>query len=299
MKNIFQVSLNDLSIYGLNELFDSLSYTFKKKSIDYILVGALARDILLLKVYKLELMPRATSDIDIAILVNNWEEYEIITNELIKTQKFKKTQSIHRFIYSEKIEVDIIPFGEIASPNNKIKWPPDYLNIMSMVGFIEVYDNAATIKYDNENSFKIASLEGLIILKLIAWSDRKRQKDAQDISLLLKNCFYVYLSSAEFGGAPDEKENYDLDFTLYGVRMMGNKISLLLKSAPQVKNEIIKILEKEIIESESSRLATEMLESRFEINEKYEYNLKLLKELSEGINEDIISHVTLLFHRNE
>lgn len=90
-------------------------------------------------------MPRATSDIDIAILVNNWEEYEIITNELIKTQKFKKTQSIHRFIYSEKIEVDIIPFGEIAAPNNKIKWPPDYSNIMSMVGFIEVYDNAITI----------------------------------------------------------------------------------------------------------------------------------------------------------
>lgn len=282
MKNTFRICLNDLitpdQIESLKDICDILN----KKSIRFILVGALARDILLLKVYNLELMTRATADIDIAIIVKNWIEYEEIINILIKTKKFSKSDLIHRLLYNCKVKVDIIPFGEIAVPNDIIKWPPDYSTEMSMFGFNEVYENAIKIIFENKKLLKVASLEGITILKIVAWSDKKRQKDALDIGLLLKNCFDAYLNLDEFKGIDNVNDNQK-DINIYGPRIMGNKISSMLKS-DKIKDELVRILEREISKTSGIILAAEMSDSRNK-SESYEFNLKLLKELKDGIIE--------------
>lgn len=56
----------------------------KVAGIDYMLVGATARDILLTHVFDLP-FGRATYDIDFAVAVASWEKFEQMTTGLIQT----------------------------------------------------------------------------------------------------------------------------------------------------------------------------------------------------------------------
>ena len=62
-------------------------------------------------------------------------------------------------------------------------------SIMSVLGFKEAFESSVEIKINNNKSIKIASIEGLIVLKIIAWNDRKSQNDALDIKAILINYF--------------------------------------------------------------------------------------------------------------
>lgn len=147
--------------------------------------GAFARDIYFEeKNLKLDIR---TKDVDFAILVKDWDEFnqvkELLKNEMSMTEDAKK---VYRLMCGG-IPVDLIPFGEIAEPGATVNWPGQFRARMKVQGFQEAFDNAETITLESV-SVKVVIPEMLVALKLSSWSlGSVRTKDAMDIRLILEN----------------------------------------------------------------------------------------------------------------
>lgn len=98
---------------------------------------------------------------------------------------FKKTRVEHKFVHiSTAIEIDIVPFGLIAEPNQLLEWADG--NKMSLLGLNEALSTAKIIDIDGIK-LKVVNPSVLLVLKLIAWNDRQEIKDLEDIDFILKN----------------------------------------------------------------------------------------------------------------
>jgi predicted nucleotidyltransferase len=181
--------------------------------------------------------------------------------------------------------IDIVPCGDIAMPDEEIKWPPDYTTVMSTIGFEEVYKHAIDVEFSDDISIKVASLEGLCILKLIAWGDRGSDKDAVDLKMFLKNYFDIY-SDEIYKHHPDliQKENFH--YIKCGTRVLGRKLASIMKANYRLELIIVRLLKQEIGDEEYSKLALAMgLPPSFETDTQYKTNYELLKELLNGIQD--------------
>ena len=160
------------------------------QDVPFIIVGASARDLVMHHAYGAPIQ-RATMDIDLAVQVQDWADFERIRDGLIR-QGYTKTGLPHRLHGPNGAPVDLLPFGAIESDDSVIKWPPAGDVQMSVVGFQDALDNAdwLTIAAEPELELPVASPQGLSLLKLVAWSERdaqKRRKDAADIAYLASN----------------------------------------------------------------------------------------------------------------
>jgi len=73
-----------MNLPQLRTLFDTLEITFESLGIDYYLVGALAREVWFRKG---DVRFRATKDVDFAILIGRYAEFEMVKGRL-KNQGF-------------------------------------------------------------------------------------------------------------------------------------------------------------------------------------------------------------------
>lgn len=163
----------------------SISEIFDREGVNFIVIGALARDIYFeTKHLKLDIR---TKDIDFAILVKDWSEFnqvkELLKKEMNMTEDADK---VYRLKCGE-IPVDLLPFGEIALPDLMLKWPGSFRERIKVLGFQEAFDHAATLTLEGVN-VKVIIPEMLVALKLSSWSHGAgRTKDAMDIRLVLEN----------------------------------------------------------------------------------------------------------------
>ena len=128
---------------------------------------------------------RATLDLDIAIAITNWDMFDYVEIKLLEHSDIKKDKTQkQRYLYKGLLRFDIVPFGEIKQNDDKIYWPPDESVAMTVLGFEEVSDAAEFVRIDNEFEIEVASLSGLFLLKLFAWSDRNHShnRDADDFN---------------------------------------------------------------------------------------------------------------------
>ncbi|WP_314817770.1 nucleotidyl transferase AbiEii/AbiGii toxin family protein [Capnocytophaga gingivalis] len=201
----YRILSKELSNPELKEILQALNSFFQSKKIDFYIVGATARDILLTNLYGL-IPERKTMDIDIAIAISDWKEFEIIERELPQREYFEKNnQQKQRFMYKEFYAIDVIPFGGIAQKDGNIYWPPDGVIAMSVLGFPEIAAATISVNIDDEFAIKVSSLSGFFLLKMMAWKDRylSSSKDAYDIALILLH----YLGINEQRAV---QEHYDL-----------------------------------------------------------------------------------------
>ena len=197
-------------------------------NVPFLLTGAAARDIVLVNLWGMS-PGRATVDIDFGFAISSWAEFERLRDGLVNTGRFRRVpHQTQRLIYEDpenafEIPVDFVPFGGVASEHQTIAWPPEGDFVMNVVGFDEALTSALPIELESGLILAVASLPGLVILKLIAWCDRhaENNKDAVD--------FWTVLSSYAQAGNEDriyeheidllEKLGYDL--TLAGASLLG------------------------------------------------------------------------------
>jgi len=176
----------------LKNVFDTVEKTFTELSIDYYLIGALARQIWY---EKAEMKFRTTRDIDYAILVGSHQEYEAVKQYFIENENYLPArENAFVLISPDGLQVDLLPFGEIESQGS-VKIEGTGMTTIQISGMKEVYENGTeVVSFETGNSFKTATLIGIVILKLIAYDDRpeRRQKDATDIGNILVNFFYLH-----------------------------------------------------------------------------------------------------------
>ena len=113
------------------EILRHLNATFHRLGTDYFIIGATARDIVLNHVFGIA-PTRATVDIDFAIALTSWKQFQGIRQELLDSGHFRERRrtAIHSLVFEPDergfgYPVDLIPFGRIEDPPREIAWPPD------------------------------------------------------------------------------------------------------------------------------------------------------------------------------
>jgi predicted nucleotidyltransferase len=222
----------------------------------YFLAGATAREIMLRGVFGLS-PGRATLDIDFGFAVESWAEFEKLKSALIKTGKFKASDKVQQRLYyfvseHQRMIVDLIPFGSIEEPKGSITWPPDKDTIMNVIGFGDALSSAVTVKIADDLSVFVASIVGMTILKLLAWTDRRSEtnKDASDLLKILKDYAIAGNEERLYVDEVALLEEVEFDLDVAGARLLGadtarlataeaaEKIRLLLDSEPDVEDLI-------------------------------------------------------------
>ena len=271
-KELLNVSgkLDRLSV----ETYAAIAEETKGLGIDYVIVGASARDLVLHYGHGVEIT-RATADLDFAIEVEDWESFECLKDSL-SNRGFSESDLPHRMKSPVNTIVDIVPFGSIADEQHTIRWPPNHEFVMSVLGFPEACEHSdwVRIRDDPELDVPVVSPEGLLLLKIVSWSDRgtdKRKKDALDIRYLLK--VYDRLPVDETGVYElDLLQQHGGDTQAIAAYVLGRKAALIA-SEPTLLY-VVKVLDGD----QREQLATEMADGGME----YEYSEQLAGLLYEG-----------------
>ena len=257
-----QISSEKLNNPLLKELLSKLTNYFSSIHSDFYIIGATTRDIILTAVHEQE-VKRSTSDLDIAIAIPDWAQFEAISTGLCQIDGFEKSKKQRqRFIYNKVYLLDIVPFGAVAKDDNTIYWPPEEDIAMSVLGFTEVTNDVLEITIDAEFSVRVVQLPGIFLLKLNAFKDRHltNNKDADDIAYIISN----YLEANENRAIKYYyREIYDVEnfqkFTA-GAVLLGKDIKALLNKNQDTLDSFIEILTSEIEQEEESILINQMLE---------------------------------------
>lgn len=180
---------------GLVEMYRKVDICAKGLGIDYLIVGAMARDLVMHHGFGANI-ERGTRDVDFAIQVASWQEFSTL-KEALSAQGLSVDQKLaYRlgFVDSDSLpwELDILPFGNVVDEHHDISWPPDGDFKMSTLGFVEALHQAWQVKITQapECLVKVANPVAMIILKMVAWTERDlelRKKDAADIGYILQN----------------------------------------------------------------------------------------------------------------
>jgi predicted nucleotidyltransferase len=245
------------------EIAHEIENVSKTLGLELLLVGAQAKVILLENIHGLN-PGRATGDIDFAFVVESWDQYNQIKQNLVATGKFRELpKEKQRLLYkSSLIEhefiVDIIPFGAVQDAENKIAWPPEMDVVMSVSGYQEALDSALLVEIDENLVVKVVSLAGLAILKIFAWSERgttTENKDALDLLTLMLayyeagNKYTIYEAIP-----PDVMEAVDYNPEKMGAWLLGNDAAAI--SAADTIEEITAL-----IKNKKDRLVLQMAKS--------------------------------------
>ncbi|BCD97462.1 nucleotidyl transferase AbiEii/AbiGii toxin family protein [Marinagarivorans cellulosilyticus] len=244
------------SLVDIIEKVDNCATRFK---IPYLVVGAFARDLVLHHGYGAPAQ-RATKDIDFALQVPTWGTFEILKKELI-TYGFTETKTAHRLIASNNWPIDIVPFGGIADKNTNIQWPPSGDTEMNVLGFQEAFENANNVRLSGEPRVEVlvASPVGMMLLKLISWTDRtadKRKKDAIDIAYVLTTYETIPAISSQLYDDQGLMAHYGWDKTLAGAHQLGITTKTIAES--NTAKTIFKLLNNQNTKLQVETLISEM-----------------------------------------
>lgn len=268
----------------LKPILQKLTEYFSKEDIRFFVIGATARDIIM-QLHE-EKSGRATYDIDIAISINNWDDYRKIEEGIVNIEGFEKdTTQKQRFIYQGVFILDIVPFGEVMKEDDKIFWPPEEEIAMSVLGFSEVCENTDPVKIDDEIEIEVATLAGIFILKTVAWLNRylKGNKDADDMAFIIINYLSIYMERA-VADHYDLYEVDDFDMNTAGSRLLGRDRSTLLSNHESTRIKVVHILASEVEKEVGSILINQITDTHSGL--KHDLVLKCLQQIILGINED-------------
>ena len=244
------------------ECFETLNAISQQAGLEYMLVGATARDLVIEHVYGIPPI-RGTYDIDISIYIDSWEKFEGFKQLLCDSRFSLHPKVPHKLSFSPsksqgELQLDLVPFGAISDINGEISWPPNFDSKMSVLGFAEAFQSKLLIDTNKEVIIPVISIEGLFLLKIIAWLDRnheQRKKDASDLCFIMTN--YEHLEGMlETLFDEDCAGSYDFDLTKIAAAKLARKIKEICSS--QTHEHITKNLladnKQEILE----QLASEM-----------------------------------------
>lgn len=249
---------NDL----LTETLQALCVCNRQMGAEVYVVGAAARDIAL-RLLEVTNAPRRTLDLDVAMMLKDWNQFERLTDILLQNH-FVKAHEKQRFIFLGnedliRFEVDIVPFGSIAE-GDRLAWPPEGSPVMSVRYLEDVMRASDKVTVDGMFTFRLASLSGQFLIKLDTWADRRKQtkKDATDMAFLLQNVYVAY-ALANDGLPPEVDINAEqFDVIVAGAEWMAADLREMLTS--EHRRFYATMLQGELAKNEASPLLNDLMD---------------------------------------
>lgn len=285
MTNIYKISFDQIRQHKeLGNLLSALERGLTRFGIDYYLVGAVSRDVWMSGINKIT-PRRTTGDIDFAIFINTKGLYEELKEYLINNEDFSPySGNAFVLIWKDGTEVDLLPFGAIEDEDRKVYVSGSGYSTIHVHGFKEVYEQELPeIELGEKHHFKVCTLPGIVLLKLIAWDDRpeERRDDIKDISDILHNFFPMY-QDIIWEQHNDLFEDDNNELPNISARVLGRELATISLRNEQLHKRITHILETNTKESETSKMALIMREYFGNTIAESHY---LLSELKRGFQE--------------
>lgn len=283
MSNISLDLSNRLPVEQVNIVREVVN-TSESRGLRPFIVGAKVRDLLLRYAYDLPVY-RVTNDIDFAIVVESWEEFTKLRNDLIGNKNFKPDPAMRqRMVHENGLFIDLVPFGGLEEVSGQISWPPDFSTVMSTVGFREAYESSIEVRLAEDLMVRVASLAGLALLKIVAWDERRFERDAEDLGLIMRN----YLDAgnqdriySEHGDCLDLL-NEEFDYDKASARILGRDIGRLLTGTSRMIVE--RVLSGEV-DDRADALAMAMVRNNTNYYGEYDTAVAMLVELRTGVRD--------------
>lgn len=227
-------------------MLSEMEVVFKRFGIDYYLAGAFARDVHFQSKHTGKIY-RRTDDVDLAVLINNEDKYNVVMDALVASGSFTRdSDEIIKLYYKSGLEVDLIPFGGIEDANREVKLTKPKAFTLQMPGFLETFPFIEILK-SGSFSLKTCPIEGLIMLKLISNNDRPdRTHDLTDIDNIIDE-YFDWNSEEIYTAHSDVLDKYDTnDLKFYmpkiSAHTIGRKMKPLLAGSQDLRQRVIGIL---------------------------------------------------------
>lgn len=258
------------------------------------MIGAMARDLIFEYVHDARIQ-RTTEDIDFAVAVESWSDYDGLTQALLNTGAFRKDTKQEQRLWwtneTEEMRIDIVPFGGLETQKGTIAFPPFGDFKMSTHGFREVSEKTLSLNIADDLEINIVPLAGLVLLKFIAFSDRPdRKRDIQDIWFVASN----YLDAGNEdrlydpeSGDMDLLDNEDFNLRFAGARLLGRDLAQLLNS--ETRKILSRTLGDGTDEKGLQKLADEITTDHLRESDRTEFVMTMLREFNRGLQERSLS----------
>ena len=262
------------------DLFVLIDQVANKMGCEYLVVGATARDLVMHHGYGAPVR-RATQDLDFAIQIVSWEQFETHMKQL-GAHGFTKGKMPQRMMSADGIPIDLMPFGAVANDESNIHWPPSGEVEMDVTGFDDATNCAdrVIIRRNPTIQIPVASTQGLTLLKLIAWSDRVanlRVKDALDLAYLIDNYERVEQVGGRIYDIDGLMAQYEWDNDLGSAHLLGVDTAAI--AGPNAKARTVAIIDSNLQEETPNYLVEEMCTR---LDEEYEKKLNQLSAFANG-----------------
>jgi predicted nucleotidyltransferase len=259
---------------ALADIYDRI----KALGVPLLMIGAGAR--LLVCDQRYNVVGRSTTDWDFAVKIATWAGYQTLCAELTQgdAPTFSATRIPHRFIHrATGTELDIVPFGPIGEPDQEITWPDG--NQMSVLGLEESLIHAEDVLIDNI-PIKVVTAPALIVLKLIAWSERRVLKDLEDAAFILQH----HQDDQIYDRLAGELAEGRIDFEVAANFLLGQDIQAIF--TPQTLAKAVIVL-RSIVDN-PDRVIPQLIRNQFDDaqwTQAFDATLKRFQALQQGIEQ--------------
>lgn len=147
--------------------------------VPFCIIGALVPELLL------ETKPDVrTNDADVVVLVADLAAFDAVKQGLVDTG-FSETKIPHRLTCREGGLLDILPYSRELAADGTLRLPPN--SVLNMAGFDRVVGAAVQVTLDSGLVVPVAPLPLYALLKLVAYTDRKAEKDLAAVEHVLRH----------------------------------------------------------------------------------------------------------------
>ncbi len=262
-----EVDASKLGVPALTSVLEAIAEACGQMEADFFLIGALARDVLLEHIYDTE-VHLTTGDVDVAVAAESWQAYGDLRRRLAEEHGFEEEPEKQRLRSPEGTPLDLVPFGGVEEEGGKARFPPEGNPELTVLGFGAAWEAALPVRFveepvgegpgGKEPVIRVASLEGLALLKLLSWNERptKRARDAQDLCLLLQHFYDARLELITERHA-DLFDSEDFSKPKASSRALGRELARLLQGRA-LENLLVDLLRRETADIHQSRLVRAM-----------------------------------------
>ena len=131
-----------------------------------------------------------TNDADVTVVVESLADFETLKDRLADFG-FTRTRLPHRMQHRSGGFVDLLPFSESIAPDGRLQLEEGF--VFNMAGFGYVVPNAIPTSIEGGPTLPLAPLPLYVLLKIVAFSDRKAAKDLAGVL----HCLEHYLEDDE------------------------------------------------------------------------------------------------------